>query len=72
MVELRTEQRALAKTVTWRILAVTGTIIVALIFTGSVQISIGIGTVEAILKTILYYLHERAWDKVALTTENET
>ena len=69
MVKLTTERRALAKTVTWRILAVIETIVVALIFTRSIEISLGIGTVEVILKTIMYYLHERAWDRVGLETE---
>jgi uncharacterized membrane protein len=56
---------------TWRIFAVLGTIVVALIFTRSIEISLGIGTVEVILKTIMYYLHERAWDRVGLVTETE-
>ena len=47
-----------------------GTIIVALFLTGSIEISLGIGTVELVLKTILYYLHERAWDRVEVATAN--
>ena len=55
---------ALMKTITWRILAVTGTIIIAFVFTGSIGISLGIGSVDIIVKTIMYYLHERAWDRI--------
>lgn len=71
MAEMTIEKRALFKTATWRVLATIGTIIVALLFTRSIEISIGIGTVEVILKTILYYLHERVWDKAGLVTESK-
>ncbi len=70
MTRIRMEHRALAKTITWRILAVIGTITIALVFTGSIEISLGIGTVDVIVKTIMYYFHERAWDKVGLIDEN--
>ncbi|MFX1367743.1 MAG: DUF2061 domain-containing protein [Promethearchaeota archaeon] len=63
------DKRAAAKTVTWRVAATITTVCVALVFTGSVEISIGIGTVEAILKMILYYLHERLWDRVNPTVQ---
>ena len=70
MAKLTIERKRLFKTVTWRILAVSATIIISLVFTHSINISLGIGTVDAILKTIMYYLHERAWDRVELTAEN--
>jgi uncharacterized membrane protein len=65
MMSQRIDRRAAAKTLTWRIIATTTTIAVALIFTGSVEISLGIGIVEAILKMIFYYLHERTWDRAS-------
>ena len=69
MVSERIDRRAAAKTLTWRIIATITTMAVALAFTGSVHISLGIGIVEASLKMILYYLHERSWDKVRPPTQ---
>jgi uncharacterized membrane protein len=63
MVKLTLNRRALAKTITWRFVATGTTILVAFIFTGSLIISLEIGSVEMILKLLFYYLHERAWDK---------
>jgi len=71
MVRLTADRRALAKTVTWRFVATTTTILVAFIFTGSLVISLEIGSVEMILKLFFYYLHERSWDRVKLATETE-
>ncbi len=57
------DRRAFAKTLTWRLIATFTTIIVAFIFTGSLVISLEIGSVEVILKTIFYYLHEKTWEQ---------
>jgi uncharacterized membrane protein len=61
--------RAVAKALTWRGLATATTIGVAFVFTGSVEISLGIGTIEALLKLLFYYFHEKAWDRVGVVPE---
>lgn len=61
---MATVQRSLIKAVTWRILATTDTILIVLILTGDIKMSIGIGSIEVLTKFILYYLHERVWNKV--------
>ena len=71
MVKMTVDRRALVKTVTWRFVATCTTILVAFIFTGSLVISLEIGSVEMILKLLFYYLHERSWDRVKLVTETE-
>ncbi len=58
------DRRAFAKTLTWRFIATVTTICVAFIFTGSLVISLEIGSLEVILKTMFYYLHERIWGKI--------
>jgi uncharacterized membrane protein len=68
---MKIDRRSLAKTVTWRLVATSTTILVAFIFTGSVVISLEIGSVEMILKLVFYYLHERSWDRVGIVTETE-
>ena len=64
MARSKIDKRSLAKTLTWRFIATTTTIFVAFILTGSVLISLEIGSLEVILKTIFYYLHEKSWERV--------
>jgi uncharacterized membrane protein len=56
-------KRSLLKTVSWRVIATLGTVILVYVFTTELTISLGVGTADAVLKTILYYLHERAWSR---------
>jgi uncharacterized membrane protein len=56
--------RSFLKGLTWRIIA-TGTIIVIAYFTtGDVELAFKIGGLEFVIKLIMYYLHERAWQAV--------
>ena len=57
------DKKALKKTLTWRILATTDTMLIAFILTGSIATSISIGGLEVITKSVLYYLHELFWKK---------
>jgi len=55
------KKRSLVKTLTWRTLATTDTIIIARIITGSWTVGFGIASIEVVTKMVLYYLHERGW-----------
>ena len=57
--------RSLVKAVSWRIIATLDTIIIALLITGSLPASLAIGVIEIITKTILYYFHERLWNRMS-------
>jgi len=57
-------KRSIIKTVSWRTLATLTTAIIVYIFTGRLILAISIGSVEVIAKIILYFFHERAWNKV--------
>ena len=46
---------------TWRLLALTGTIVVVWVWTGRLVVALTVGSVEALGKMALYYLHERGW-----------
>ncbi|MHA1925169.1 MAG: DUF2061 domain-containing protein [Candidatus Thorarchaeota archaeon] len=65
------DRRAAAKALTWRIVATVTTISIAFVFTGSVEISLGIGTVEAMLKLVFYYFHEKIWDRANIVSHVE-
>ncbi len=62
--ERESRLRSLLKAITYR---VTGTITTALIVfavTGEILIAFTVGIIEPFIKTIIYYLHERAWQLV--------
>ncbi len=54
--------RTIAKTISWRLLLTASHIINGLIVTGSLLIGLQIAGMAAILNSILYWLHERAWN----------
>jgi len=60
-----TRKRSIAKTITFRIIATLATIILVLVFTGSLTLAGTIGALDLVSKLIIYYTHERAWDKIS-------
>lgn len=59
-----THSRSLAKAISWRLTGTVDTMVISLIVTGSVKLAATIGLTEVITKSLLYYLHERAWLKI--------
>ena len=49
------------KTITWRVLASTDTLIISWVLTGNFKIASSIMSVEIVTKMFLYYGHERIW-----------
>lgn len=58
------KKRSIAKTASWRTFATLTTAIIVYIFTGKLILAISIGSVEVIAKIVLYFFHERAWNKL--------
>ena len=56
--------RSLLKATSWRVLATLTTTIIAYFITGQVETALTIGGIEFVLKFVIYYLHERAWQLV--------
>lgn len=59
-----TKLRSILKTVTWRITGSGATFLIALIMTGNLAIAGTIGIVQMFSNTLLYYFHERIWNKI--------
>ncbi len=57
-------KRSIAKAISWRVTGTIDTFLIAWLITGKVVLAVSIGGVEAITKFILYYFHERAWNKI--------
>ena len=56
-------KRTFAKMLTWRVCASTTTILLVFIFTKSWIMALSVGVIEAVVKSVVYYLHERFWNK---------
>jgi uncharacterized membrane protein len=59
-----THSRSLAKAISWRITGSIDTMILSFLITGSMKFAAAIGLTEVVTKSVLYYLHERAWLKI--------
>ena len=62
-------KRHFYKTLTWRIIGTTDTIILAWIFTGDPSKGLSIGIAELFTKMVLYYLHEKIWYRFSFGIE---
>lgn len=61
---MESKKRTVYKTISWRIIATAILFIISFIATGSLPIAGTLIGMDIIVKTILYYLHERVWSKV--------
>ncbi len=59
-----TRTRSLVKSLTWRAIALSITYLAAWLFTGSLEMSLLIAIVANLIKTIVYYLLERVFQRV--------
>ena len=57
--------RSVMKGVTWRGIASGTTMGLVYLFTGDLVLVAEVGALEATAKIAFYYMHERAWGKVA-------
>lgn len=57
------KKRHICKTISYRVLAICVTMVVGYTFTKSWHVSIGITILDQLLKTLVYYSHERVWYK---------
>lgn len=58
------KRRSVIKTISWRLLATITTAVLVYLFTGKIEIAAAIGGIEIIVKIILYFFHERAWNNI--------
>ena len=56
-------KRQIAKAITFRVLGTIDTVLVSWFITDSFEIGAILGGIEVVTKIILYFLHERVWDK---------
>ncbi len=57
-------KRSFVKMLSWRVWATLTTMILVYIFVGKIEVALTVGVLEVIAKMILYYVHERFWDRI--------
>ncbi|WP_297089546.1 DUF2061 domain-containing protein [uncultured Draconibacterium sp.] len=58
------KRRSIVKTISWRAIGTIDTIIISWIVVGNLNFAVTIGGVELFTKMLLYFFHERAWNKI--------
>jgi len=56
--------RSIVKALSWRLTGTLDTIVISFIISGRIKIALSIGIVELFTKLTLYYVHERAWNRI--------
>lgn len=58
------KRRSLIKAISWRVLATLTTILIVFILTKEIVLAAAIGGIEVVAKMVLYFFHERVWNRV--------
>lgn len=61
--------RSLLKSISWRTVGTIDTILISWLITGTLEFALAIGGVELFTKMILYFFHERMWNRIKIGRE---
>lgn len=56
--------RSIAKALSWRIVGTLDTLVVSYFVTGKILLAASIASVDFLTKLVLYFFHERVWNKI--------
>jgi uncharacterized membrane protein len=59
-----TRKRSVVKSIVWRIICIVVSVVVTFFLSGKWDIAIAVGTVYNVITMILYYFHERIWNRI--------
>jgi uncharacterized membrane protein len=59
-----TRKRSVVKSIVWRIICIFVSVIVTFFLSGKWDIAVAVGTVYNVITMILYYFHERIWNRI--------
>lgn len=67
---MATIRRSILKTVTFRVTNVIAAFGLILLLTGNIALGLTIVAADAILSSIMYFTHERIWDRIKWGSKN--
>lgn len=56
--------RSITKAISWRVVGTIDTLVVSYIVTGEIVLAASIASVDFVTKLVLYFFHERIWNKI--------
>ena len=56
--------RSFVKSVSWRVIGTIDTVLISWLITGELALAFSIGSIELVTKMVLYFFHERIWNKI--------
>ncbi|WP_435415370.1 DUF2061 domain-containing protein [Polaribacter aestuariivivens] len=56
--------RSVVKALSWRVIGTLDTLVVSYFLTGKIVLAASIASVDFLTKLVLYFFHERIWNKV--------
>jgi uncharacterized membrane protein len=56
--------RSIAKSLTWRLFSFFLTVVIIFAYTRNIKQSLGVGFGIDLVKMVLYYMHERLWNRI--------
>ena len=59
-----TTRRSLIKTISWRITGSSATFLISYAIIGNIAVSGTIAAIQLTFNTVLYFIHERIWNKI--------
>ena len=63
MESMETRRRSMVKALSWRVFATFITTGIAYALTGQISFAIEIGLIDTLLKLLVYFAHERVWQR---------
>ena len=60
-----TPRRSLVKTISWRLTGTGATFLISYLIAGNFAVAGTIATIQLVSNTILYFVHERVWNRIA-------
>jgi uncharacterized membrane protein len=64
-----TRKRSLIKAIVWRIICIIVSVVVTFLLSGKWDIAVAVGTIYNAITMILYYFHERLWNRIKWGTK---
>jgi len=61
---METRRRSIVKALSWRFVAAIITTLVVLGITGKGGFAAEVGVIDTLVKLLVYFVHERAWNKI--------
>jgi len=59
-----TRKRSVVKSIVWRIICIVVSVVVTFFLSGKWDIAVAVGTIYNVITMILYYFHERIWNRI--------